>query len=175
MKKVGIAVLAAAGWLGAGSAARAATADGTLITNVACATFSSLGVPFAVSYCATAYAIVQNPCVALQKVANPTVQATGGTVTFTLWAVNCSASVSAFNVTVTDRLPDNVTYSGNELYWKGSNPGNTALFPANSTNNIAWVAGSATLGQGAPFYLRWQQFLLGPGTSSMVTFTVNVN
>src|SRR5688500_17248493 len=80
-------VLAARGLVSmAPGSAAAATADGTLITNVACATFSAnpAGTAgYAVSYCATATVLIRNPCIALQKIANPTVQASGGDVTFT--------------------------------------------------------------------------------------------
>jgi len=156
----------------------AATADGALITNVACATFSSnqAGTQgFAVSYCATATVLIQNPCVALQKIANPTVQASGGAVTFTLWVVNCSATSSAWNVTVTDRLPDNTEYSNPSFVsWAGLvTPGVWTPSYA-STLAAAWANGSPGDGQDAPYYLRFTLDVLGPSRSAFARFSVDI-
>jgi uncharacterized repeat protein (TIGR01451 family) len=155
----------------------AATADGALITNVACATFSSnqAGTQgFAVSYCATVAIIVQNPCIALQKVANPTVQASGGLVTFTLWVVNCSCTSSAWNITVTDRMPDNTAYEpGTFLSWPGNaTPG--VWTPSYSSNNTTWAGPQPVSPQGAPYYLRYTLDVLGPCKSAFARFSVEI-
>lgn len=179
MKTFGIWALAALGLLamspGQGSAA---TADGALITNVACATFSSnqAGTQgFAVSYCATATVLIQNPCIALQKIANPTVQASGGDVTFTLWVVNCSVTSSAWNITVTDRMPDNTEYENPSFVsWPGlATPGVWTASYA-STLAAAWTNGQPADGQDAPYYLRYTLDLLGPSRSAFARFTVRI-
>jgi uncharacterized repeat protein (TIGR01451 family) len=152
----------AAGLLAWGSVARAATADGTLITNVACATFSSAaGSQFAVSYCATSVVPVANPCIALQKTANPTTQASGGTVTYCLWVVNCSPSTSAFNITITDNLPANVSYAGGYADWNGGSGG-------------TWFPTTPPVGQTATFTMRFVLTQLGMNRSAMACFQVQV-
>jgi len=159
--------------------ASAATTDGTLITNVACGTFQSAsGMGFAISYCCTANVYVTNPCVALQKRATPTVQSSGGVVTFELVAINCSCSSSAFNIMITDRLPDNMAFfSGpvngwNGFYAAGPNPTST---PYKSNDNLSWTANwPAVAGQVTPFWLRWQLDFLGPCESSSISFQATV-
>ena len=109
MRAMVVAMVVGAGLLGVGQKACAATSDGTLITNVASATFSTASLnQYFVSYNATATVLVQNPCVTLIKTPDVTVQAAGGSVTYNLWVVNCSPNTSAFNITVTDKLPDNI-------------------------------------------------------------------
>ena len=180
MKTFGMAMLAAFVLLAMGPGrTEAATADGTLITNVACATFSSAqtaGQGYAVSYCATATVLIQNPCVQLQKVANPTVQASGGSVTFTLWVVNCSATSSAWNVTVTDKMPDNTAYAGGTfLSWPGLSSGFSWL-PSYSTNNTTWSGTPLQPADGTvvPLYLRYVLEALGPSRSAFARFSVEI-
>jgi len=156
-----------------GREAGAMTTDGTLITNVACATFmGASGGGFSVTYCATVTTRVDNPCIALQKLANPTVQSSGGTVTYTIWVVNCSCANSAFNVTVTDRLPDNVSFLASIPGWNGGTGGN--WWPTNGSNGTTWVAGSPGLGQTATYYLRFVLTMLGPCASAMQSYSVTV-
>ena len=166
--------LAALGLLATmGREASAMTADGTLVTNVACATYSSAsGAGFAVSYCATAILNIQNPCLALQKVANPTAQASGGLVTYTIWVVNCSCTGSAFNINVTDRLPDNVIMGSNLAGWNGGSGG--AWFASSGSNNTTWAVNAPLAGQGTPYYLRYALDQLGPCRSAYAAFTVSV-
>ena len=156
----------------------AATADGTLITNVACATFSANIANtqgFSVTYCATAVVLVQNPCIALQKIANPTVQASGGSVTFTLWVVNCAATSSAWSISVTDRMPDNTAYAGGTfLSWNGVG-GSGVWTAAYSSNNTTWFSGGQPANlQGAPYYLRYTLSELGPTRSAFASFVVTI-
>lgn len=156
-----------------GKEAGAMTTDGTLITNVACATYmGASGGGFAVSYCATATTRVDNPCIALQKGANPTVQSSGGTVTYTVWVINCSCTNSAFNVTVTDRLPDNVAFLASIPGWNGGTGGTWT--PSYGSNNTTWGAGSPGGGQTSPYYLRFALNLLGPCASAMQSYSVTV-
>jgi len=176
MKQLAFAALAAVwGLVLPPGEALAATADGTLITNVACATYmSASGQGFTVSYCATQTVYVSSPCIALQKLANPTTQSSGGTVTFTIWTVNCSCTNSAFQINVTDRLPDNMTYSSNYTNWPGG-PGTWTRF-ASSDNGaaMAWQLNGPANAQGAPYYLRYVLDLIGPCKSAFVQFTANV-
>ena len=163
--------------LAAGGPALAATVDGTLITNIACATFQGFAGPqsFSVSYCATRTVLVQNPCINLVKTSNPTQQSSGGTVTFTLYVVNCSCVVSAWNVQITDRLPDNVSWSDNWANWNGGSGGTWT--PYTSSDNVTYGAGQPTIGQtsvGSPYYLRFVLDRLGPCKSAMAQFTANI-
>lgn len=99
-------------------AASAATVEGTVITNVVSATFSTTFVPglgsgYSVSYAATARVLTQDPCLIINKFAEPEVgQVSGEVVTFRIWVYNCSNSASAFNINVYDQLPLNTTYLG---------------------------------------------------------------
>jgi len=163
----------AAGLLAAG-VARGMTTDGTMITNVATSTYSTTsGMGFTVSYSVTALAWVANPCLGLQKVGLPVMQSSGNTVTYTIWVVNCSCTSSAFNVTVTDRLPDNVAYDAWRGAWNGGSGGTwTASYSPN--NASPWTAGNPSAGQTSPFYLRFALNLLGPCASAMETYSVTV-
>ena len=158
----------------AGGPARAATVDGTLITNIATATCAgfSVGLGFTVSYTATRTVLVQNPCINLVKTSSPTVQSAGGTVTFTLYVVNCSCVVSAWNVQITDRLPDNVAWSDNWANWNGGSGGTWS--PFTSSDNVTYGAGQPTVGQVTPYYLRFVLDRLGPCKSAMAQFTANI-
>ena len=166
--------------VGAAPGAQAATTDGTLITNVACGSFqSSSGMQFWVSYCATATVIVSNPCVSLVKRATPTVQSSGGTVTFELLAINCSCSNSSFNIIITDRLPDNMAYVG------ATTPFYT-WYGAGGVPNPTWYQGGSLayagpygpnlpgVGQPAPYYLRFSLDFIGPCRSAGVAFIATV-
>ena len=166
--------LAALGLLATmGKEASAMTADGTLVTNVACATYmSASGAGFAVSYCVTTPFRVDNPCLALQKAANPTAQASGGLVTYTIWVLNCSCSGSAFNINVTDRLPDNVVMGTNQTPWNGGSGGN--WFASSGSNNTTWAVNAPAQGQATPYYLRYVLDQLGPCRSAYASFTVSV-
>ena len=153
-----------------GRGVHAATADGTLITNVATATFSTpTGGPFAVTFGATATVIVLSPCVALQKVADTTVQAAGGTVTYTLWVVNCSAAMSAFNILVTDKLPDNMAYDAPRGTF--GNGGAWSSFESATGGPTTYVAGTPPAGQVTPYYLRFLLDILGPSKSAYVKYS----
>jgi len=161
--------------LGAGRV-RATTADGTMITNVATATFAtpSLAGPYAVSYNASAYVMVQNPCVAIRKDPNVTTQSAGGTVTYTLWVVNCSPVTSAFNITITDKLPDNVTYDQPRGNWNGGSGGTWTSWESATGATNAWVQATPPSGQATPYYLRFLLDQLGPAKSAMIAYSVVV-
>jgi uncharacterized repeat protein (TIGR01451 family) len=174
MSKVVVKVMAGVCLLGGLSqGAKAATADGTLITNLATATFSTAtGAQVTVSYTATATVLVQNPCVSLLKVPDVTVQAAGGTVTYTLWVVNCSPIMSAFNITVTDKLPDNVSYDAARGNWNGGSGGTWTSSDSPSGLAGSYVAVPPTAGQTTPLYLRFVLDLLGASKSAMIRYSV---
>ncbi len=164
---------------GVGREARATTVTGTLITNTVTATMTSvLGTPYEARWAqppgsATANVlVVAGPVITLLKLASPTEQISGGTVTYRLWVENISPTWSAFNITVTDFLPDNVSYSGNPDSWNGGSFG--TWFSYVSADGVSYFGGSPTIGQTAPYYLRWILTQLGPNRSAFVEFTVNI-
>jgi len=153
-----------------GGRAFAATATGSVLTNVAGGSFSSsAGTQFDISYCATRVLLVQNPTVTLQKSANPVLQASGGDVAFKMWVVNISVATSAFNVTVTDRLPANMTYvSPSMVSWNGT------WVAECSADNVSWNAGEPADGQEPPYYMRWILESLGINSSAFVEFKARI-
>ncbi|MCH7539695.1 MAG: hypothetical protein IH999_04755 [Proteobacteria bacterium] len=168
---VGLLVVAA---LLAGTAreARAATSRGTLITNISSATFSTQavgGFPLEVSYAATAYVLVEAPYLIIWKNASPTKQVAGGCVTFKLWLWNDSTMMTAYNVTYFDQLPDNMSYNDAYASWNGGSGG--TWFPSASADNITYAAGEPTVGQDAPYYMKWVLTQLGPRKSAFVEFS----
>lgn len=156
-----------------GGAAMGMTTDGTMITNVASSTYGTTsGIGFNVTYSVTALTWVANPCLQLQKTGMPVSQASGNLVTYTIWVVNCSCTGSAFNLSITDRLPDNVGFGAGGSAWNGGSGG--TWFPANGSDNVTWGAGLPGAGQVAPYYLRFSLNLLGPCKSAMESYTVTV-
>ena len=155
----------------------ASTSDGSLITNIASATFQVVSggavvvAGYTVSYAATRTVLIQDPCLLLRKAANPTQQVPGSSVTFTVCIVNCSLTGSAFGVTITDQLPTNMTYlAPSYSSWGG------LWVNSSSPDQVTWTAGEAPNGQAAPFYLRWVlPGVLGIGKSACITYAASVN
>lgn len=172
-------VLVAAGCLiAAPRLVHAMAADGALITNNVTATYGGSGgitIKYTVSYMATANVLISCPVVSLAKVAIPTVQSAGSVVTFQVWVANTSLQASAFNVVISDRLPDNVTWLGPQtVWWSGVLPA-PGLTSAESTNGVAaYVTGTPPAGQGSPYYLRWTIDRLGPGRSGFIQYLATV-
>ena len=160
----------------AGTPAHATTSDGALITNVASATFiAQIPGAFGVSYAATATVLVANPCINLLKTVTPSVQAAGGSLTFRLWVVNCSVWASAFNVSIIDKIPDNVGFNtdmGATGSWSPSGLGVWSQYE--SANGTTWAAGFPPVGQVTPYYLRYILSLLGPSKSAYVQYGVTI-
>lgn len=155
--------------------AAAATACGTIITNVATATMTS-GFPdfvgYEVSYNATATLIVLcPPVVALRKYANTDygtfAQApSGGTVTFMICVENQTVT-SVWGINITDQLPSNVSWLANGAdYNLTGAPAALGPWIAFSSNNTTWGSGSPAANQGAPYYLRWTLEKIGPSKSA---------
>jgi len=160
----------------AGPGAWGATTDGSLLTNVVSATFSSNpagAVLFTVSYSATVTVMVRNPAILLTKLSTPTTQSAGGEITFRVWAANTSLYSSAFDVVVTDRLPDNMEYVGASF---GSWTNGTGTWSPEYSNLYAgpYTAGQPGNGQDAPYYLRWTLNWLGPGKSGFIEFKARI-
>jgi len=164
--------------------AGATTADGSIITNVACATLNSvLFVPESgwnnwesgggIRACATSSELmVQSPNIRLSKTCNPTTSAVGGTVTCTMCVENTNAFMEAYNVRITDKIPVN-------MGWIGSRPnpdewGGPWTYEV-STTGAVWVAGDPPAGQATPYYLRWtRSAALWPGTSACIAYTLSI-
>lgn len=159
-------------------AAKAATVEGTIVSNVVSATYSTTAVPgigsgYAVTYSATARVLAQDPCIDIQKFAEPALgQVSGEVVTFRIWVINCSASASAFNIFVYDQLPLNTDYFGS---W-GSEP------PGDWGNAWSWtgVDGPYTAGNMPSVsatgneWLRYKLSRLGPNKSAWVSYQVSI-
>lgn len=160
--------------------ASAATAEGALITNIACATFMATDqTPFAASYCSTAYVFIVAPSIQVNKRANPSIECSGGTVTFCMFAYNNSQWTSAFNVTINDRLPDGVSYIPGQTTWAGATAGATitqGYFRALTPFTI-WGSepplGAVSAGL-ADYYLRWVINVIGPRQSAMLCYRVQL-
>ena len=160
-----------------GTRAWGMASDGSLITNVVSATYGGSGgmtIRYAVSYLATANVLVSCPVVSLMKVPSVTVQSAGNTVTFQIWVANASVQASAFNVVITDEIPDNMVFGGMLAPWWNATPGPTGVTNAESANNVAWVNGTPPAGQPSPYYLRWTLDKLAPGRSGFVQYFATV-
>lgn len=169
------AALALACLLAAGQA-KAMTAWGTIITNVATITMTS-GFPdfvaYEMPYSMTCRVMVGIPgCMTGNKTVSPTVQEPGGTLTYTIWAVNCSAWTSAFNITLTDQLQGSIGMDGPVANWPGASGG--LWYISSGSNNVTWAANYPAAGQGTPYYLRFVLDQLGPAKSGFVQYTVRV-
>jgi len=156
--------------------AAASTSDGSLITNIASATYQVVSggavvvAGYNVSYAATRTVLIQDPCLLLQKTATPTQQSPGALVTFSICIVNCSLTGSAFGVTITDRLPTNMGYSTpSYASWGG------LWVNSSSPDQVTWTAGEPPVGQNAPFYMRWVlPGVLGIGRSACISYQASV-
>jgi len=189
-----LTVLAAAGalLLGTSKGASAMTTDGTLVTNIASATFGSVsGMPFTVSYCSTANFIVVSPCVAMWKSTVPwspsgvdleypvgsgdwwPVQSSGCLVTYEVGIWDCNDWSSAFNVTLTDKLPDNTAFVQDLSDFNGNTPYNWIY---NSYSFGAWNNNAPMpAGQTGPAYMRWVLRVFGlKWRSAYVRYVVRV-
>ena len=175
--------------------ADAMTSEGTLITNLSTASYWSMdGSKYRLTYSSTANVLVMNPMVHLKKVASPSMQCSGGTVTFCIYVINTSLMSSAFNVTVEDIMPgfgtDGFAYLiptavfGSRGEW---NPqGATIVYgyrPTNFGANNWWVGtfagdpegdGEPAAGTAGPYYIRWNISVVGPNRSMMVCFRATV-
>ena len=164
--------------------AGAATADGTLITNVACMTYGSVTVDcnFTASYCVTATVLVVNPNIQINKSASPSIECSGSTVTFCIWVANASAYTSAFNVHVIDIIPGSsgvMSYVQGQLNWVTGTAGGAVTLgygsqpPWNGFLYQQWGV-ECPAGQTGPYGIRWVVSLIGPGKSALLCWKASI-
>ncbi|MEK7474012.1 MAG: hypothetical protein AAB152_00120 [Candidatus Coatesbacteria bacterium] len=158
------------------SSGRAATAWGTVITNVATITMSS-GAPDFVGYqlpynMTCTVPIMPASSIRVLKYVVPAIESPGGTLTYTIWYVNRSASASSFNIVATDALPANVAYDLGRGSWNGGSGGTWASLY--SSNNVTYAGGQPAAGQSEPCYLRFVLDWLGPAKSALISYSVTI-
>ncbi|MEK7477643.1 MAG: hypothetical protein AAB152_18645 [Candidatus Coatesbacteria bacterium] len=168
---------------GTGSAV-AATAEGTLITGVLCMTYGSVnpGVQYSASYCVTGVALVANPQILATKIATPSIESSGATLTYCIWVSNVSAFTSAFNVHVIDIIPGSsgvMAYVQGQENWITATPGATVTFgygsqpPWNAFRTLYWGS-ECPAGQTGPYGIRWVVSLIGPGKSALLCWKASI-
>ncbi len=155
-----------------GGGAWGSTADGTLITNVACATYGTAAdtCNLSATYCVTLTVLVTNPNVQINKSASPTVDCSGATVTFCIWVANTSIWTSAFQVMVEDRIPTSIAYVTGVVSWVTGTTGATltqGYGNTGATPTYYW-SGEPGAGQTATYAVRWIVSMIGPGKSAMM-------
>lgn len=162
----------------------AATADGVLITNVACATYGSVaaGCDFTATYCVTATVLVVNPNIQISKSASPSIECSGSTVTFCIWVANASAYTSAFNVHVEDIIPGTsgvMAYVQGQSNWITGTAGAALTVgyggrpPFNAFFTQYWGT-EMSAGQTGPYAIRWVLSVIGPGKSAMLCWKASI-
>jgi uncharacterized repeat protein (TIGR01451 family) len=155
----------------------AATAEGALLTNVACATLSSAErTPWEVSYCATAKVLVVVPSIQLTKRATPSMECSGATVTFCIYAINTSPYTSAFNISLDDVLSSMMVYVSGQDVWNGTTAGTTVTKGRGRNDFLVtydWTSEPGN-GQVAPYNVRWLINWLGPNKSAMMCFKMRI-
>lgn len=157
--------------------ALAATACGTLVTNVA-NTYMWSGAPdfieYPLTYNVTATVKVICPVTAFMKYADRGMASSGSTLTFYMCVDNQRMSVdgSVWNVTITDRLPDGVGF----IDWNTNNYGGTVSWQAWKADTApnGWTTTAPVVGQLDPLYLRWAIASIAPMKSACVSYRVTV-
>jgi uncharacterized repeat protein (TIGR01451 family) len=165
-----------------GSRAEAATACGTLITNVATCTMTS-GFPdfvaYEVSYNATCtVTVLCPPTVRLMKWATTPQCAAGCTVTFQVCIENGSLD-TVWAIMITDALPGNTTFALMNAANYDTTLGGPFVLGGGVTiaNGPTWtcgVAGAPTAGQAPVWYLRWVVGGIGPSKSACVSYGARI-
>lgn len=143
----------------------------------ASATYFEGGVDASPGYSATAYLTIANPGVCLFKTGSPPyISATaGGTVTFAICFSNCGSG-SAFNLTISDHLPNNSTYltAGYSAWAIDMSTGmNQAIVETYGGSPAGpWNPGPPN-GQLTPLYIHWVVPNQGIGKSGCIFYAVN--
>ncbi len=170
----GILRLVVAGLMLFGGRADAATAIGSCLTNVVCATMwdGPLGQnPYTVSYCSSAMVcVVPPPRFELLKFVSldgaslnkNVVAGAGSTVTFSMCLYN-GAAVAVDGITINDRMPPNLAIANPAPVgtWTLGNYHKNVVAPGlvlawNTTGFVPGMpAGSPGVGQVGPVYMRW--------------------
>ena len=167
-----VGVLAALVFVFAGREATATTARGSLVTNIVSATFGSIGGgTFAVTYAVTTTFIVDGPDLWFWKDPDVWVQMPGGCVRFRLWVWNYSPIMTAYNITISDMIPENMIYS-NPSYteWNGDTGGTWYRGHSSNANGPWTTAAEPPDGQGVDYYMKWVLTQLGTAQSAYVEF-----
>ncbi len=174
------AIAVVAGVLASGNAF-AFLDTGTLLTNSASASYQtnppSSPAP-AVTYSATAKILVANPAIFLWKDGSPTqvTASAGGTVDFVICFSNGGAN-SAFNLTITDKLPNNTFWWGSYSMWytdlTGSAQTGVTTYYATAGANGPWFPNPG-MGAAQPLWVQWVIPNQGVGTSGCIRFTISV-
>jgi uncharacterized repeat protein (TIGR01451 family) len=175
--KAGIFLFAVAVLISGG--AKATTISGTIITNVATASYYGGPYPTPVSYSASyatsAYVLVAGPDIQLLKSTDPTIACSGGTVTFCVWARNNSAYTSAFNVILEDKFPVGFSYIAGQELWPVANimigyMTTAGVCPPSCADNWGDEPPTGQDAIGGGLWLKWTVDELGPNRSAMMCF-----
>ncbi len=175
LRSLRVAAMAAA-FMGSGQAI-AATADCSQITNFASATYQNSSLDgYIVSYAVTARVQAATPGVITGKTATPTIQGSGGQVTFCITFQNLSYCASAFNVMIHDRVPDGMNYNSGFALASWTSSGGVPSPYWNLNGTPTWNAGTPTppANGSATYYLRWVFDQLDPRESGVVCFQASV-
>jgi len=112
--------------------------------------------------------------IGVTKLVTPTMLAASQTATYTVCVVNNALNATAWNLVVSDKLPDNMGWVNASLAtWAGAG---SAWDLSDSGNGTTWAASPAQppAGQTSPFFLRWTIDKLGPNRSACVSFRMTV-
>jgi len=147
--------------------------EGACITNTASATYQFLGTGKSISYNATTCVCVGTPSVMLRKLASPSLQASGGTVTFCVSFSNKSLYMSAVNFVITDVIPANMAFAGWGDAWYIDAAMGTITQAYTLNGGLVWTStGSPVVGTTAA--LRWVIPVLGIHQSGMACYLATV-
>ena len=152
------------------------TAAGSLVTNFASVTFSSIDAYpfFHYENATTEIWIVEPPIIVMTKQATPTLMSPGDVVTYEVCAFNRSWNFSAMNITVNDWLPDNTGYEPTVANWNWVNTAGATWTRSYSGDDSTYVVGEPAVGQVPAQYFKWFLDILGPRDSGCVTFKVTI-
>jgi uncharacterized repeat protein (TIGR01451 family) len=147
--------------------------EGACITNSASATYQFLGTAKSISYNATTCVCIGTPSVMLRKLASPSLQASGGIVTFCVSFSNKSVYMSAINFVITDVIPANMSFAGwgDAWYIDDAAPVVTQAYTLNA--GVVWTTGGSPV-VGTTAALRWIIPALGTGRSGVACYLATV-
>jgi uncharacterized repeat protein (TIGR01451 family) len=159
-----------------GREACAMTASGSIVTNFASVTFTSINAYpyFHYENATTEIWIAEPPIIVLTKQATPTVGAPGDVITYEVCAFNQSWNFSAMNITVNDWLPDNTGYEQTPANWNWVNTPGAVWTRSCSGDDVTYTGGEPGAGQTPAQYFKWFLNMMGPRDSGCVTFKATI-